>query len=261
MAQCCIKVTHLSLSRNLSLDHLEEIVHTMKYLKQLDVFVEEDPHIKSKSLAIALLEKIKQQGNSLPSVINVYVPWIYCKAMDLLLQFWSTWSFKLPSFEVGLYEIRRVPMSLYPSIPLIKFQFGPAAIPPLIKLTDHGILGLQYDTFHFTEYDHYGEIRHSITAQCDRLHAVKEHFNCISNLYSVSNADFCNMDICPGNLEQLATACPNLEKINLMNARNCLQNLKGLRAIVDKCKNLQGINLAVISISRVEYHLGIIIQL
>ena len=39
----------------------------------------------------------------------------------------------------------------------MKVKFGPAAIPPLIKLTDHGILGLQYDTFHFTDYDHYAD--------------------------------------------------------------------------------------------------------
>ena len=36
----CPKVTHLSLPRNtqLSLDHLEEIVHTMTHLEQLDMF-------------------------------------------------------------------------------------------------------------------------------------------------------------------------------------------------------------------------------
>ena len=39
MARYCTKVTHLSLPRNLSLDHLEEIIHTMKHLQQLDVFV------------------------------------------------------------------------------------------------------------------------------------------------------------------------------------------------------------------------------
>ena len=40
MARCCTKVTHVSLSRNtqLNLDHLEEILHTMTHLEQLDVF-------------------------------------------------------------------------------------------------------------------------------------------------------------------------------------------------------------------------------
>ena len=61
--------------------------------------------------------------------------------------------------------------------------------------------------------------------------------------YSVSNVDC--MDIYPGHLEQLAIACSNLERINLMNASKCLQSLK--------CKNIQGINLA--GIPTVECHL------
>ena len=261
MAQYCTKVTHLSLPRDLSLDHLEEILHTMKHLQQLDVFVN-IAHMESRLLATAagvkqlilryentafglesLLEGIKQQGHSLPSVINVYVDSIHSEDENMLLQFWSTWSSKLPSFKVGLYDDKKiVPMNLYPSIPLMQVEFGQVATPPLIKLIDHGILGLQYDTFYFTDYDHYGEVRHSITAQHYGLHAVKEH--CISNLYSVSNINFSRMDICPGHLEQLAIACPNLERINLMNAKNCLRSLKGLQALVDKCQNLQGINLA-----------------
>ena len=279
ISQCCTKVTHLSLPRNLSLDHLEEIVHTMKHLQQLDVFVN-GTHKESRILATVagvkeltlrycwdwvsadllkgLLAWIKQQGDSLPSVINVFAPEIGRFVEHLssqLTHFWSTWSSKLPSFEValyeirGLYDIRRAPINLYPSIPLMKIQFGPSATPPLIKLSDHGILGLQYDTIHFTDYDHYGEVRHSITVRHKHLHVVKEQlFNCMSNLYSVSNVDFSFMDIYPGHLEQLAIACPNLERINIKNARSCLQSLKGLHAIVNKCKNLQGINLAGIPI-------------
>ena len=262
MVQHCTKVTHLSLPsyRNLSLVHLEEIIHTMKHLQQLDVFVD-GTYMKSilatttgvKKLTLrcdgekgpfqSLLKGIKQQGDNLPSVINVHAPWI-CSVEDELLQFWSTWSSKLPALEIGLYDIGRVQINLYPSIPLMKFRFGPAATPPLIKLNDHGILGLQFDTFHFTDYDHYGEVRHSITALSDGFRRVKEHhFNHIINLYSVSNVDFSDMYICPGHLKQLAIACPNLERINIGANLNCLQNLKGLRAIVDKCKNLQGINL------------------
>ena len=125
MAQCCTKVTHLSLPRNFSLDHLEEIVHTMKHLQHLDVSVKK-AHMESRLLATAagvkkltlryenmdsalesLLEGIKQQGTSLPSVINFYDNLIYSLVKKQLSQFWSTYSSKLPSFEVDLYEIRR----------------------------------------------------------------------------------------------------------------------------------------------------------
>ena len=269
MVQHCTKVTHLSLPsyRNLSLVHLEEIVHTMKHLQQLDVFVH-GADMKSilatttgvKKLTLryngekghfeSLLQGIKQQGDNLPSVINVHVPCI-CSVENELLQFWSTWSSKLPPLEIGLYDSGIIQINLYPSIPLMKFRFGPAATPPLIKLTDHGILGY---TFHFTDYDHYGEVRHSITALSHGWRSVKEHhFNHIINLYSVSNVDFSCMYIRPGHLEQLAIACPNLERINTEGNLNCLQNLKGLRAIVDKCKNLRGINLT--KIRKVECHL------
>ena len=275
MAQCCTKVTDLSLPRNVSLNDLEKIVHTMKHLHQLDVFVN-SAHMESRLLATTvgvkkltisysdtiknsrslenLLEGMKQQGDSLPSVINIHVPRSYCTVTNQLLQFWSAWSSKLPSCEVALYEIIKVPMNLYPSMPLMRVKFGSAATPPLIKLTDHGILGLKYNTFHFTDYDDHGEVRHTITAQRYGIYAVKEQdFNCINNLYSVSNVDFCDMDIYPGHLEQLAVACPNLERINLRNATNCLQSLKGLQVLVDKCRNLQGINLA--QIPTVECHL------
>ena len=60
------------------------------------------------------------------------------------------------------------------------------------------------------------------------------------------------MNIFPSQLEQLAVACPNLERLNLINADNCFQNLEGLRAVVDNCQNLQGLNLTRISASFVE---------
>ena len=186
MVQHCTKVTDLSLPRNVSLNHLEKIVLTMKHLQQLDVFVN-SAHMESRLLATTvgvkkltisyngtihnsnslenLLEGMKQKDDSLPSVINILVPRSYIEAKNQLLQFWSAWSSKLPSCEVSLFEIRRVPMNLYPSMPLMKVKFGPAATPPLIKLTDHGILGLIYNTFHFTDHDDYGEVRHTINAQ------------------------------------------------------------------------------------------------
>ena len=135
----------------------------MKYLQQLDVSVN-GALMESKILATAagmkkltlrydysvlynlesLLTQVKQQVNSLPSVINVYLPFNDYEAKNQLLQFWSTWSSKLPSFVIALYKLRIVPINLYPSIPLIKVKFGPAATPPLIKLTNHGILGTHF---------------------------------------------------------------------------------------------------------------------
>ena len=71
----------------------------------------------------------------------------------------------------------------------------------------------------------------------------------------LSNVDFSFANIYPDHLEQLAIACPNLERLNLSSAHNCFKNLQGLRAIVDTCQNLQGLNLEGIRPSSVESYL------
>ena len=166
----------------------------------------------------------------------------------------------MASLEIGLYDIAEVPMDLYSSIPLRKFQFGPAAKPDLIKLSDHGILGLDRDIFYLSDYDHFsyccwcrGVSCLSVSPKYTDLCAVKdEHLHCISNFDSVLNVDFSSVNIYPDHLEQLAIACPNLERLNLKNAQNCLQSLQGLRAIVDTCRNLRGLNLIGIPVSSME---------
>ena len=94
MVQCCTKVTDLSLPRNLSFNHLEKIVHTMKHLHQLDVFVK-SAHMESRLLATTagvkkltisyngtihnssslenLLEGMKQQGDSLHHQLLIFM--------------------------------------------------------------------------------------------------------------------------------------------------------------------------------------------
>ena len=315
MAHCCTKVTHLSLPRNtqLSLDHLEEIVHAMAQLQELDIFLKifsqydynqygyYDEGIarllaftSGKKLVLRCMGKdmllvlvtIREKiylGNTrdscgenafspflsqerphqnktqdkamMPSILNILIDNIDWGVTHQLLEYWLDMSSILPSFEFGLYEIRRMPLSLYPSIPLRKFQFGPTVTPPFVKLSRHGIQGLEHDTFYLNDYDHYGEVKYTITPKCTdlfRLRLSRYYFSHISNLYSVSNVNLFGMDIYPSHLEQLAIVCPNLERLNLMKANNCLQSLDGLRAIVQTCRNLQGLNLVEISISSVE---------
>ena len=285
----CPKVTHLSLPRKiqLSLDYLEDIVHTMTHLEQLDVFtssikygylssredviqqlLEVTASVKKLVIKVDLycrdtiyivldvLKKLlKNADHPLPSVnILMYEGDIVYSSK--LLELWPASSYTIASLEIGLYDIARVPMDLYPSIPLRKFQFGPAAKPPLIKLSDHDILGLNRDIFYLSDYDHCGKTRLSISPKYYHSHLVKdEHLHCISNFNSVSNVDFSGVNIYPDHLEQLSIACPNLERLNLRNADNSFQSLKGLRAIVDTCQNLQGLNLVGIPVSSVESYL------
>ena len=291
MAHCCTKVTHLSLPKNtqLSLDHLEDIVHTMTQLQELDMFTNHNfiadrygrvlsyfhegkfiegllevtaTSVKKLKLRIDadnyhpnqpkyILESIQKwaiQGNPLPPVINILTEEYNSKAA-LLFQLWSTASSKLSSFEIGWYDIRKVPMNLYPSMPLRNFKFGPTATLPFVKLSDHGIMGLKHDTFYLSDYDHHGEVRQTLNPEVKK----EEHFlNCIDRLHSVSYVNFSRMDIHHDHLEQLAFACPNLQRLNIAGNKNCLKDLQGLHAIVQTCKNLEGLNLGGISVSLVE---------
>ena len=99
---------------------------------------------------------ILQKLCPLPPVINIFIHLDYLNLSSLVLE-----CNRLPStntlHEICLYDIDRVTMDLHPSIPLRKFHFSPAAM-PLIKLSDHGILGLENDVFYVSAYDHYGEV-------------------------------------------------------------------------------------------------------
>ena len=61
---------------------------------------------------------------------------LYIVTIDNILESCLASSYTIASLEIGFYDIARGPMDLYPSIPLRKFQFGPAAKPPLVKLSD-----------------------------------------------------------------------------------------------------------------------------
>ena len=288
MTHYCPNVTHLSLPRytQLSLDHLEDIVHTMTHLEQLDVFtssikcvypsfesfqdiieqllevttasvkklvIKIDLFCQSACNVLDVFKKLLNNADHPPSVINILmnkgdIDIVYSR----LLESWPASSYTIASLEIGFYNITRVPMDLYPSISLRKFQFGPEAKPPLIKLSDQGILGLDEDIFYLSDYDHCGKPRLSVSPY--KYYFLKdEHLHCIIN--SVSNVDFSYVNVYPGHLEQLALACPNLERLNLRNAKNSLQSLQGLCAIVDTCRNLQGLNLVRIPASSVESYL------
>ena len=288
MASYCTNVTHLSLPNHtkLNLGELEKVTGALNHLQQLDVFLPPWPGIRNphdriehiegflritpeKELklhidccylmeAVTILQNWADRGSPLPSVINILnLPSVTNilaeednnEAIDKLLEFWLASSSKLPSFEIALYDGNRVPMNLYPPMPLRRFQFGPTATPPFIRLSSHGIVGLKHDTFYLSEYDDYGKVGHTVTPY---YHHEEHLTNCIAHIYSITNVDFSDVDVHSSHLEQLAIACPHLQRLNLKNNINCLTNLQGLHAVVHTCHNLQGLNLVGISASCVE---------
>ena len=202
-----------------------------------------------------------RKGYPIPNiVINIHLQYFQFerRAVVRLLRFLSSvTSLNLPSFEITLYNNKRIPMNLYPAVPIRKFQFSPSATPLYIRLSNHNIMGLKYDVFHLCRYDHRGTVRYAIIHEI-KVHDLRieeKHFGYSNHLHSVSYADISNSDACPDHLKQLAIVCPNLEQLNLQGNVNCLKDLEGLRAIVHTCQNLESLNFKGISVSSVESYL------
>ena len=284
LASHCTQVTHLSLPRDtqVTLNDLEKLVRTMTCLHQLDVFVDElpsitryrawDEHIKGllkitatkvKELKLRVIKfswaveksikELASKGYTLP-IINIFGNGIVFNLSSLWIELHST-KYEPSSFEISLYDYRQIPMNLYPLIPLRKFKFGPSVTPPFIQLSSYGIVGIQKDIFCLSEYNCYGKVRCSLTPMHE-LHNSNQiiPISYSHNIDSVSYVDFSYLNIDSNHLEQLAVVCPNLQRLNLQGNVNCLKHLQGLRAIVNTCQNLEGINFTKISVSRVESH-------
>ena len=185
-----------------------------------------------------------------------YLP---ANATDNLFEFWSTSAFHLPSFEIRLYDNIPIPLNLFPPVPVRSYKFGTAAAPTLIQLPSYGIVGLKDNIFHFSEYiDDHGMVSHTVTLDHDDCFGSlieERHITSIPHLHTVSYVDISYEDVSSNHLQQLATACPNLQQLHLQGNVNCLKDLQGLQAIVDKCKNLRSLNLARIDVSLVESYL------
>ena len=289
LASHCTQVTHLSLPRDtqVTLDDLEKLVRTMTHLHQLDVFAEGKfiqkdkvvsvtgyrswhEHIKGllkvtatsvKELNLRVIKfsqavresimELASQGHTLP-IINIFGDGIIFNLSSLWVELHS--KYESSSFQISLYDYRQIPMNLYPLIPLKKFKFGLSVTPPFIQLSNYGIVGIRKDIFCLSEYNCYGKVRCSLTP-VHKLHNSSQIIPIsYSHIDSVSYVDFSYLNIDSNHLEQLAVVCPNLQRLNLQENVNCLKHLQGLRAIVNTCQNLEGINLTKISVSQVESH-------
>ena len=306
MARCCTKVIHLSLSNpsKFSLDCIEEILCIMPHLQQLDLCIDgrymvctrytlRDNYFFEGLLKVtaARVRKLKLQinrydnsvytitklqrwaneGNPLPLLIDIFTAehkWVIIK----FLEFWSESSSKLLSCEISLYSNKRVPMNLYPPMPICTLQSGPDAT-PIIRLSNHGIMGL--GIFYIGKYDHNGAVRYTISPagsvlRKDPYGAVTRvphpAFNLVNKLFyyssmdilhAVSYVDMSYSKVWCHNLEQLAIVCPNLQRLNLNGNGECLVRLRGLNSIVHVCQNLEGLNLAGIQLLSVKSSSGL----
>ena len=289
MARCCTQVTHLSLPKDtkLSLDDLRKIVHAMKCLLQLDVFTEgnftqRDKSVQHRVVGKLIIRLLKISANGVKE-LNLHVncqgdfhgrlftdinrsikqlvdqgchlPTINIYENSTTLDFYSLWREAESNslFKINLYQYKRTTMNLYPPMPLKGYEFGPSATSPFIDLSTHGISNHSWNkVFYLNEFDYNDTVRHTITPARGILDLQNVPVSYTTCLHSVYYIDLSCAPVNSDDLKQLAIVCPNLQRLNLEDNVDCLKDLQGLHAIVHTCENLEGINLAGISISQVE---------
>ena len=286
MLQYCSNVQHLSLPSTV-LDHeqLRKAIHHMANLQILEVEVDS---WKIKKLLIntshlrelimynyaciffngVQCEEILVQWKETecrPLNINLFVPaeFGFSDDIDTILARLHI-SSDTPISTVANFKVYaglKVPLNLSPSLPRYQMQVERSGklrqvTTSYVKLSDFGILGLEDDIVVMTDCQ-YGRktmnsVRYSkgITEQLKIPGSVNIRLN---NLSCVTHVNFSRFrSFYSGHLEQLANACPNLQRLNLQYCDHCLDNLQGLQAIASHCHSLQGLNLLGIHVLKDE---------
>ena len=142
------------------------------------------------------------------------------------------------SFIIGLVHIP----------PVLQYQiFGPHCLNLVfVKSRNYGLLGLDGDDKLLT----------SRTIGDGNVIHMGNMMSCghggstlnITNLKVLTHFSAKKCGFYSGHLEQLAIACPNIQRLNLQENVSCLNNLQGLRAIAIGCRKLESLNIMKISV-------------
>ena len=154
-----------------------------------------------------------------------------------------------------LYDDYHAPLNLFSNLPEFQMSYGKLASTPFAQCSDYGIFGLEDDFLALTDNG-----VSLVKAQITRLREVScDYTNTFTDgLKFVTEFSFgCDdsISVFSGHLEQLAVACPNLQRLDLEFHCESLISLQGLQAIAQSCKELCGLNLMHISLENIESHL------
>ena len=274
MIQHCAKVIHLTLPL-FNFKQVTKLLWVMTNLRTLDIRWSEDispllaaihgTDIKEVTIRIKAmpdwdpwdewcLEAWIVEEVYLPPVLNIVTKISQSLQHHLCCEFLLDGDIEHPDSTVKLFDSSKVPLDLHPPIPVTKLKIGPSATLPYIKASNHGLLlGVVCDDLEVIEYDDHGEAKYVAALNYYTIHFNKQLDSSINSLFPITYFDAAYFGlIYPGHLEQLAIACPNLERLNLRANDRCLHNLQGLRCLIAKCSKLQGLNFAEISVFDVE---------
>ena len=156
-----------------------------------------------------------------------------------------------PSGASGLikfYNSLKTPLNLAHVLPVFQVEFGQTATLPIVNADICGFSHMQF--LILTDSIVHNQVVYKASLRQFQLAVqVKCTF---SNLEFLTEFDASHFDANSDQLEQLAFACPNLQRLNLYRNKQCLKSLRGLYTIANSCHNLHGLNLMGISVKDVE---------
>ena len=165
-----------------------------------------------------------------------------------------------------LYYLFKVPLNLSPNLPVFQLEIGQTVILPFVKASAFGIMNLDCDILVLTDYVCNGK---QVYKAANEVVDVREnsYYQKIGMNNLVASLDCVTEFIMSYNenesvtwLQQLAIACPNLQRLSLQGSADIAHMLEGLRAIALHCLDLRGLNLSDIGLGInmvTDCHLGL----
>ena len=276
MLEHCSNVTDLSLPVVTELDskQLKTAVQHIKHLNKLEVQLSTDikPLLLIDGLEQLVVHVSKQHyPMCLPWVQewmrNGFLPSHFTlianfddEIESVFLESLLNWNFTPPVGHTAYlkhYKIFRSPLNLYPCIPDYQLVFGESVTLPFVKPSSFGIF-LDWDMATVTDCIYDGKIIGKADTGVYNFFQNVVLNKVVDNLDFITEFDFAHSEtLQSGNLEQVALACPNLQRLNVYGNDDCLNPLRGLLMIANHCHHLCGLNMRDISVKDVESQLGL----
>ena len=124
------------------------------------------------------------------------------------------------------YGTLKVPMDLVPVFPIFQVEVGQTAALPLVKDCIWGFS--EPDLLLLTDCTYDNQVLYKASLRPFRSVQLNRKF---TNLELLTEFNASYNDVLSNHLEQLAIACPNLQRLNLEQNGRCLKSLQGLRSI------------------------------
>jgi len=277
----CYKLTQLSLPTaeldGLSPDKFRNTLQHMEQLERLEICWNSSispllsagsPRLKELTVHVAssIISQVKWgilwahewvTNKFVPQNLNIVIEVSKYVFIPKLLQAWPLWnSFSLSdcTAELKLYSFRgfKVPLNLFNALPMFQLHFSQTAMLPFVKAATFGLLGIEPRLLMLTDKNGKAEFLPNYQYNDVAIHddQLDHHVTSLSFITHF-DARGCQ-SLHSGHLEQLAAACPNLQRLDLESKYDCLGSLQGLHTIANCCHSLEGLNLQGIGISKVE---------